>query len=156
MKEMHYDIQLSVYLDGELEPAVAAELEQHLSQCPHCQQALAQMRRVQHWTAQRPDWNVSPFFAGKVMARYRAAGQDNLWNGIAALLRPALRLAAVLTLVFVVLLIWPDPRQLAVQNAETSYYDLLQDNTELIESLATRDQVLQFALNHPLEQYGGK
>lgn len=153
---MHYKVELSAYLDGELDSASCAELEQHLQHCGPCQQALATMQKVRHWSQEKPVWKVSPFFAAKVMARYRAAGPDNLWNGLAALLRPSLRLAAALAVIFVGVLLWPEPMQITSQASETSYYDLLRDNKELIESLATRDQVLQFALNNSLESYGGK
>lgn len=52
--------QLSAYLDGELNPVVAAQVERHLAECQHCAAALRQLRAVKAW---------APGYAGLPTAR---------------------------------------------------------------------------------------
>jgi hypothetical protein len=67
---------LSQYLDGELDPAAAAEVKRHVAACPVCASALAGMEaveaRVRGWKA--PD-GETPDVASRVTADLRGRGE---------------------------------------------------------------------------------
>jgi anti-sigma factor (TIGR02949 family) len=61
---------LDAYLDGELEPAKKAELEQHLTGCPECEQKLGHLRRFREFVAANaPHYPAPPELKAKVLAR---------------------------------------------------------------------------------------
>jgi anti-sigma factor (TIGR02949 family) len=70
---------LDAYLDGELEPAKKAELEQHLAGCPECQRKLDQLRRLREFVAvNAPHYPAPPELKGKVLARLEVARKSSL------------------------------------------------------------------------------
>lgn len=74
---------LNRYHDAELEPATRAAVEQHLSACPACREALAQLADVAGFWATRKTPPVPEGFAERVMrqARKRAAPKPRwLWS----------------------------------------------------------------------------
>jgi anti-sigma factor RsiW len=151
MKKTHWDVELSTYLDGELDPERVDQLEQHLLQCPQCRRALSVLQKIRKLTQKNAGYPVSAFFATRVMTRYRTAIQSSPWMDFNYLLQPFLRWAAVLAIILMGLLIWPERVLLVNQTSDAGYYNLLQENQELIESLSSNDQVLQFALNQTLD-----
>jgi anti-sigma factor (TIGR02949 family) len=85
---------LDAYLDGELEPAQRAELEEHLAGCPECRQKLEQLRRFRaFFTANAPHYPAPSGLKGKVLARLEAEKKSNI---IAFVRQPWLYAAALL------------------------------------------------------------
>ncbi|MFZ0504557.1 MAG: anti-sigma factor [Chthoniobacterales bacterium] len=85
---------LDAYLDGELEPAKKAELEQHLAGCPACEQKLAHLRRFREFfDANAPHYPAPPELKAKVLARLEVARKSNL---ISLVRQPWLYAAALL------------------------------------------------------------
>lgn len=85
---------LDAYLDGELEPAKKAELEQHLAGCPEDQQKLAHLRRFREFfDANAPHYPAPPELKAKVLARLEVARKSNL---ISLVRQPWLYAAALL------------------------------------------------------------
>lgn len=60
MSDCQYGDRLSAYHDQELPPAAAAEVEQHLAQCPACAAELARMQKLSQAFAGLPAPLVSP------------------------------------------------------------------------------------------------
>jgi anti-sigma factor (TIGR02949 family) len=87
---------LDAYLDGELEPAKKAELEQHLAGCPECEQKLAHLRRLRDFVAANaPHYPAPPELKAKVLARLEVARKSNL---ISLVRQPWLYAAALLVI----------------------------------------------------------
>ena len=67
---------LTALLDGELVPEAAAEAERHLSACPACTQARADLAAVGEMAA---DWTIdAPGVSGRVMQAVTDDGQSLL------------------------------------------------------------------------------
>lgn len=70
MQTLHPDIErLSAYLEGELSPAEAQELQAHLDACPACREDLAQFQAMLADLKSLPTLSAPPDFVGKVMER---------------------------------------------------------------------------------------
>jgi len=69
MKDCRHDEALYLYLEGELSPDDALELEAHLAACPACRDALAERRLLHEAFASLPPLEVPPDFALSVMDR---------------------------------------------------------------------------------------
>ena len=156
MKTIHDESELSAYLDGEVNPEQAARIEQHLHECAPCRATLTRWQKIQILARRDLPFPVSPFFATRVMARYRAKIYESVWNDFAALVQPFLRVAAVVALILLGLLILPGRLNLFPSAAYTSYDSIFQENQEMIQSLNNSDQVLQFALSQPIDSFGGE
>jgi anti-sigma factor (TIGR02949 family) len=112
---------LDAYLDGELEPAKKAELEQHLAGCPECQQKLDQLRRFQAFVvANAPHYPAPPELKSKVLARLEVARKSNL---ISLVRQPWLYAAAllVISLFLVWLKFFPNQDELIADQAVANY-----------------------------------
>ena len=103
----HKDVRvlLSAYLDGELEPAVLASVEKHLSTCAECSRSLETLRgldeSVKSTRPEEPPEGYFEFFPAKLRARIRSEDR-----GAASIGRMERRLARVRVgaTVFVVLM----------------------------------------------------
>jgi anti-sigma factor (TIGR02949 family) len=85
---------LDAYVDGELEPAKKAELEQHLASCPECEKKLAHLRRFREFfDANAPHFPAPPELKSKVLARLEVAKKSNF---ISLVRQPWLYAAALL------------------------------------------------------------
>ena len=69
MKDCRHDEALYLYLEGELSPDDALELEAHLAACSACRDALAERRLLHEAFASLPPLEVPPDFALSVMDR---------------------------------------------------------------------------------------
>ncbi|MDJ0766851.1 MAG: zf-HC2 domain-containing protein [Myxococcota bacterium] len=67
---------LSEYLDGELDPEVASELESHLEECDDCRAAIVQLQSVVDWAESfpgiKPDRDSWPSILGEIRDTDRA------------------------------------------------------------------------------------
>jgi anti-sigma factor RsiW len=59
------------YLEGALDPATAAAVEQHLRDCPGCQEYLAQMRTTIAATGHVPAESLSERVKAELLATFR-------------------------------------------------------------------------------------
>jgi anti-sigma factor RsiW len=59
------------YLEGALDPATAAAAEQHLRDCPGCQEYLAQMRTTIAATGHVPAESLSERVKAELLATFR-------------------------------------------------------------------------------------
>jgi anti-sigma factor (TIGR02949 family) len=112
---------LDAYLDGELEPAKKAELEQHLAGCPECQQKLAHLRQWRDFVAANaPHYPAPPELKGKVLARLEVARKSNL---ISLVRQPWLYAAAllVISLVLAWLKFFPNHEQEIADQAVANF-----------------------------------
>jgi anti-sigma factor (TIGR02949 family) len=112
---------LDAYLDGELDPAERAELEQHLAGCAECQQKLDRLRQFREFfTANAPHYPAPPELKGKVLARIEIRRR----SALTALVRQPW-LYAVALLVVSLVLAWlkffPDLPELIATQAVASY-----------------------------------
>jgi anti-sigma factor RsiW len=62
---------LSEYLDGELDPAVCADLEEHMDDCPPCQAFLESLRRTVDLTRHLPDQELPEEVRQELVEAYR-------------------------------------------------------------------------------------
>jgi len=148
MKQAHPTLLISEYFDGRLDEAQAAAIEQHLAECQRCRHTLDQMRFVRQQMQAHTRIPVSPFFSARVMARLRAADQDTIWAGLVQVVRPFVwRAAAVMLVVWALLIIWPSTKLKTDASSELISYDPLSTLQEPVERLASDDQALRFALN---------
>lgn len=60
---------LSTYMDGELAPKAAAQLESHLAQCNRCSGELAQMRQLQGLFCQASRFSAPSAFRAEVLEK---------------------------------------------------------------------------------------
>ncbi|KAF0126876.1 MAG: hypothetical protein FD189_849 [Elusimicrobia bacterium] len=67
---------LSAYMDGELTPAGAGRLEEHLKGCPSCAAALDRMRTAESGLRALPAAEPPPFFAARVAAAAAALERE--------------------------------------------------------------------------------
>jgi anti-sigma factor (TIGR02949 family) len=112
---------LDAYLDGELDPAKRAELEQHLAGCAECQQKLIRLRQLREFfTANAPHYPAPPELKGKVLARIEIRRRSTL---IALVRQPWLYAAALLvvSLVLAWLKFFPDQPELIATQAVANY-----------------------------------
>lgn len=66
--------RLSEYLDRELDPAVCAEIERHLGDCPPCRDFLESLRRTVGLVRTAPDRNALPEeIKRRIVEAYRKA-----------------------------------------------------------------------------------
>lgn len=107
---------LDAYLDGELEPAKRAELEEHLAGCPECQEKLERLSQFRSFfTANVPHYPAPPGLRNKVLARLEVQKKSNI---VALVRQPWLYAAALLIIGLAVgwVLLSPDQeRQVADQ-----------------------------------------
>jgi anti-sigma factor (TIGR02949 family) len=112
---------LDAYLDGELDPAKRAELEQHLAGCAECQQKLDRLRQFREFfTANAPHYPAPPELKGKVLARIEVRRRSTL---TALVRQPWLYAAALLvvSLVLAWLKFFPDQPELIAHQAVANY-----------------------------------
>ncbi|HXM01998.1 MAG TPA: zf-HC2 domain-containing protein, partial [Chthoniobacterales bacterium] len=112
---------LDAYLDGELDPAKRAELEEHLAGCAECQQKLDRLRQFREFfTANAPHYPAPPELKGKVLARIEVKRRSTL---TALVRQPWLYAAALLvvSLVLVWLKFFPDQPELIANQAVANY-----------------------------------
>ncbi len=148
MKQAHPTLLISEYFDGRLSEVQAADIKQHLAECQQCRQALQQMRFVRQQLQTHTRIHVSPFFSTRIMARLRGADQDTIWAGLVQVVRPFVwRAAAVMLVIWALLIIWPGTKIKTDAGSELITYDPLSTFQEPVEPLASDDQALRFALN---------
>jgi anti-sigma factor (TIGR02949 family) len=112
---------LDAYLDGELEPAKRAELEQHLAGCTECQQKLDRLRQLREFfTANAPHYPAPPELKGKVLARIEIRRRSTF---IALVRQPWLYAATLLvvSLVLAWLKFLPNEPELLANQAVANY-----------------------------------
>lgn len=63
--------RLSEYLDGELDPAVCAQLDGHLADCPPCEAFLESLRRTVRWTRDLPATELPEDLRRELLRAYR-------------------------------------------------------------------------------------
>jgi anti-sigma factor (TIGR02949 family) len=69
---------LDAYLDGELEPAKRAELEEHLAGCAECQEKLRRLSQFRSFfKANAPHYPAPPGLKNKVLARLEVQKKSN-------------------------------------------------------------------------------
>lgn len=71
--------ELSAYIDGELTEAARAGVQAHLGACAHCQQRLAELRRLGEGMAQLPQLEPPPRFVTDVRRKIRGEGEEKSW-----------------------------------------------------------------------------
>lgn len=86
---------LSAYMDGEIRPDEAEELGVHLSSCPDCASALADMRAVESRLKARAPAEAPPFFTARVAAAAAALKPER--TSLLRLLRLTVPAAAALS-----------------------------------------------------------
>ena len=70
---------LDAYLDGELEPAKRAELEEHLASCSECREKLRQLSQFRtFFTANAPRYPAPPELRNKVLAGLAVRKKSNI------------------------------------------------------------------------------
>src|SRR5580704_13197675 len=70
---------LDAYLDGELEPAKQAELEEHLAGCAACQENLRRLSQFRSFlTANLPHYPAPPGLKNKVVAKLEVQKKSNI------------------------------------------------------------------------------
>jgi mycothiol system anti-sigma-R factor len=70
---------LDAYLDGELEPAKRAELEQHLLECADCEEKLRRLREFRSFFASNaPHFPAPPELRNKILARLEVQRKSNI------------------------------------------------------------------------------
>jgi hypothetical protein len=113
--------ELSAYVDGELPPSIRAEVEAHIEGCPHCQEHLAELRRLAEGVAALPKPQPAPQFLAAVRRKIAHGETPEQKNWIDLLFRPvwmkvpieAVALAAILVVAAV--LVTPPRRNTALQ-----------------------------------------
>jgi anti-sigma factor RsiW len=68
--------KLSEYLDGELDPAVCAGMEEHLADCARCQAFLESLRRAVAHVGAAPPPELPEDVKNEVLAAYHRARHD--------------------------------------------------------------------------------
>jgi anti-sigma factor RsiW len=58
--------KMSEYIDGELDPAAAADIRRHLADCPHCAVCRDTLQRTVDLCRNLPDRPVPPDFSAKL------------------------------------------------------------------------------------------
>ena len=69
---------LSAYVDGELSAARTAEIEAHVSECPHCQVRVAELRELSRGVAALPKLQPPPRFVEEVKGKIRGGAPERV------------------------------------------------------------------------------
>src|SRR5258708_19967031 len=100
---------LDAYLDGELEGAKRAGLEEHLAGCAVCQEKLRRLSQFRSFlTANAPHYPAPPGLKNKVIAKLDVQKKSNI---IALGRQPWLYAAALAIIVLAVALLPPSPNR---------------------------------------------
>jgi len=91
--------RLSAFLDGELSEKMAAQIAEHLSGCPHCQQEAESLSSVWEQLEEMHEIDPAPFFWTRLNARIAQAEErrfslDKVGGMLNRLLVPATAIAA--------------------------------------------------------------
>src|SRR5260370_15655153 len=100
---------LDAYLDGELEPAKRAELEEHLAGCTACQEKLRRLSQFRSFlTANAPHYPAPPGLKNNVIAKLEVQKKSNI---IALARQPWLYAAALAVIGLAVAWLASSPNQ---------------------------------------------
>jgi len=72
--------EVSNYLEGELNPAFRAEMEEHVKQCPHCRAVLEGTRNIVQLYGDERLFEVPLGFSWRL--RHRLAGAQSTWRSV--------------------------------------------------------------------------
>lgn len=64
--------EISNYIDGEIDPAVRAEVEEHLAHCRHCAAVLDSTRNIVYLIADERVFNLPVGYGERLRARLQA------------------------------------------------------------------------------------
>lgn len=110
--------QLSAYLDGEVDPVRKGEIEDHLSSCEGCRQALKEIRQTVEAVRGMGPAEPPPWLTGWIMARVREEQASRrgwlAWFVSPSFLRPAMSMAVV---VLIAGIVWNASRPMRSQPA---------------------------------------
>jgi len=146
MKCSHWEYKISAYLDNETTAEESDAIEHHLAECTQCQELAKNIQKIKTSNLQFKNISVSPYFAQKVLASFRAQQRTTFWNYFDFLPRPLIYSALVVSVIVIAILFRPNKQMTQVADDSTSDYAVIFDNGQTSDAIVTNDQALQFAL----------
>jgi hypothetical protein len=145
---------LSAYLDGEDTPPQRAATEQHLQECSSCYKKYQLLLEIRRQAQRLRSFPVRPTFTSQVMSRLNDVRKESLWNVIDLIPRPLVNGLFIVSLILIAIVAIPfdSASKMQQQPMISELYPL--PESEMLQTLDTRDEALQFALNNN-EEFSG-
>ena len=149
-KHVHH---LSAYLNGEDTPLQQAATERHLKECSSCYKKYLLLLEIRRQAQGLRSYPVRPTFTSQVMSRLNDVRKESLWNVIDLIPRPLVNGLLIMSVILIGIVAIPfdSASRMQQQPMSSELYPL--PETEMLQTLDTNDETLQFALNN--EEFSG-